>query len=775
MKKISKNQKAGYTGEADFAAWATKMEWFPTKLSQDHGIDYSCQIKGNNISSEVSEMPGNMLNVSVRSTTEDGKYIRIDRSDAELFLNSKTPIVLAMVKRAPLGKQSEVAICFIDKIINDLENLLAGTNESLSIHFSDVMTDFNEIQKKVQTLFETEYKTRIDLQRACLKLQTNIPSNSVEIVHDLSGTKFVIKKDKNEFEQDKQTEIKKGIQSIGIGEVYFQDELKYILELEGHLSDYNHKFSDDEFLKAYSKSPISLALAVRIIRNELKAPNDILSRLRNEHKSNLNAHLLSAAIQTQCFEEPEKAFEALKKVVDLAKTKEEKEATLNYLLELWQFLNVKSANDCYALAMSLCEPNSLSALKFKAAKYLRNNQPDKVLTLLQELSENDPVILQMKGNAYWQKKAFLESANCFKKVAELVSSSEMYNNAGDFFLKGNNQLLAIECYEKAISLFPDNITALSNLAAIYTTSYIDLNKALKHLTVLNNLQPNDSDILVNIAICHARLFEPEKSLEYYDKACKIDKPILEAVTGKAELLITIKRENDALIHLELYKEQFKDNPNFSFAYMNTAYYAGHDDIANQIMMTIMDSQKKGKVSEEIIQTLDQNELIRMFKERAEETNDTNKNIHNKMLLGQFPWICAESINGNKNYYWGWLKRTQKLKWLFESPIDWANFTIYSTNGFHAQKDIDQEIRLLPIKSPSLKTTIVADISAILTLYQLNILDIVMAYFNRIVIPEEYLETALNQGKEVLLHQKSTYIAAVQIRGSVDRGILHFYL
>ena len=49
-------------------------------------------------------MPGKTLNVSVRSTGPGSDAISIGRDDADLLLSANTPIVLAIVRRAPIGR-----------------------------------------------------------------------------------------------------------------------------------------------------------------------------------------------------------------------------------------------------------------------------------------------------------------------------------------------------------------------------------------------------------------------------------------------------------------------------------------------------------------------------------------------------------------------------------------------------------------------------------------------------------------------------------------------
>lgn len=525
----------------------------------------------------------------------------------------------------------------------------------------------------------------------------------------------------------------------------------------------------------FSHSPIPLMVLESILEGYVPPPPNIVKRIIEEHKTHLNAHLLAAGIQVNYFNLPNQAFHDVKEVVCLVKTPQEQEAYLNCLLDLWQHLDDKLSDECYELAMSITDADSPHGVKFRAGKSLRNEKPDDAMELLNGKPDNDPVVLQMIGNAYLMKKELHKAALCFLKSAELVCDPKMYHKAGDYFLQAKDEPAAIECYEKSISLFPDNIIVRSNLSDIYTRTQIDLKKAITHLTAINCLKPYDQSVLINLASCHVRLYEPEIALKYYDIACALENPNLAAIAAKAELLISMKKEDEAFKHLESFESKFREDAGFLSVYMNTAYFAGFDDKANCAMLEIIKLQKGMPENDIIIKMIPAEEGLELLKNNIHASRKKDSNIQDNIIKGQFPWVWAEEISGNNSFYYGWKRRTQKLKWMYEEPRFWANHTIYSTNAFHPQKGERQDLILLPVKCLSKGTSIVADVSSLITLHQLGMLEDAIKYFKEIFVPEEYLETVLQQAKELLPHQKSTFTAAKNIRDLIDSGQISIIL
>ena len=187
-KRVSDSQDAGYVGENEFRSSAAKMGWYPTKPEPDVGIDFVCQIRGDRIGKKTSEMPGRFLSVSVRSTERESDSITIKRSDAELILSISDPMVFALVRRAPIGEASEVAIRFPDEdFIREIEAFLKGPAETYTIQFSSGITDTKEIQRKVDKLFQQPHEVLIARLRTELRLKELINEPHAEILNTMYG------------------------------------------------------------------------------------------------------------------------------------------------------------------------------------------------------------------------------------------------------------------------------------------------------------------------------------------------------------------------------------------------------------------------------------------------------------------------------------------------------------------------------------------------------------------------------------------------------------
>ena len=173
---------------ASFGLGPPKLGWYPTKFEPDHGIDFVCQIRGDRIGKQSSEMTGKTLHVPVRSTNEDSDTVIIDRNDAELFFSTSGPMVFAIVKRAPIGQASQVAIKFVnEQFIRELDTFLRSSAKTHSVHFSEAITDTQEIKVKVEELFQRPYMPEIARLRAELRLGEIINEPRVEMIYTESG------------------------------------------------------------------------------------------------------------------------------------------------------------------------------------------------------------------------------------------------------------------------------------------------------------------------------------------------------------------------------------------------------------------------------------------------------------------------------------------------------------------------------------------------------------------------------------------------------------
>jgi hypothetical protein len=204
------------------------MGWYPTKYNPDHGIDFVCQIRGDRTGEMSSEMSGKTLNVSVRSTTKTSDTIKIDRNDAELFLKTNSPIVIAIVKRAPLGQNGPIAIKFIDEqFIRELEVFLHSTAKTHTVHFSEAATDPDKIQNTVERLFQQPYMDMIARLRIELRLETLISEPQAEILHTAYGTVAYVHSKclRTQFKVSQRVDVTDALRDIGLKVVFTPSSL----------------------------------------------------------------------------------------------------------------------------------------------------------------------------------------------------------------------------------------------------------------------------------------------------------------------------------------------------------------------------------------------------------------------------------------------------------------------------------------------------------------------------------------------------------------------
>ena len=135
-----------------------------------------------------------------------------------------------------------------------------------------------------------------------------------------------------------------------------------------------------------------------------------------------------------------------------------------------------------------------------------------------------------------------------------------------------------------------------------------------------------------------------------------------------------------------------------------------------------------------------------------------------------PWVLAECISSNA-IYWGWRSRTQEMAWVGDDPKNRASFCIYSTNAFHPRKTKEGFFELLPVDCPPEGTSVVADISSLITLDRLGLLAAAGEYFGTIIVPEAYFGTVLDDNRKMLSYQYSREKSAQRLARMSDIGVI----
>jgi len=167
-------------------------------------------------------------------------------------------------------------------------------------------------------------------------------------------------------------------------------------------------------------------------------------------------------------------------------------------------------------------------------------------------------------------------------VDELIKALEEANNNGDYeniyalseiILKNDNykdniKILnelgisafntqhtsdAFQWLSRALEIAPLFAEANANIGVIYRTKG-KYDEALKYfLTALNGM-PSNSIIHYDIAVCYERLEKPDEAERYYKKAIELDSKFAIAYKALAVLLLSQKRNEEALNILRVYSQ-----------------------------------------------------------------------------------------------------------------------------------------------------------------------------------------------------------------------------
>ena len=501
-------------------------------------------------------------------------------------------------------------------------------------------------------------------------------------------------------------------------------------------------------------TPVPIDVARGVISGYIMAPRDLPEVLRRDHPGNLEANILAIVIESTYFGLHKESFARAKSLVSMADSDAKKEELFRMLQTLWQVLEVPEVTECEDISGPLISHNQLLHAIFEASVALRHDDADAAIAFLDgQKVDSDPYWLQMRANACLKKGLLSDAVDYLLLAAEKTLNPVLLHKAGDIAFQAKRYNTAALCYEKLIVLQTDNLGVRGNLAYIYFFVLEDIEKAASQFRALRHLEPQNLTHTLNLAISLAQLFRPEESLIIYEELCRLKNPPIPAVLGRAQLHHSMGHPDKALASLESFRSHFWEEPPFLLTFMSTAYAAEREDVAHEALKMLNQLQQKGAVKPEMFRSVPQDDALEIFKQSFKQERERTDYLHTEMLRGRMFWVWAEHAY-NSSIFWGWRTRTQALEWIGDEPTNRSRFSLYATNSFHAQ-NLEQGIcELRPLESPPTGTNIVADISALITLHQLDLLDLAIEYFGEVLIPAGYLPTVLEDSRHMVLHQRS---------------------
>jgi hypothetical protein len=231
------------------------------------------------------------------------------------------------------------------------------------------------------------------------------------------------------------------------------------------------------------------------------------------------------------------------------------------------------------------------------------------------------------------------------------------------------------------------------------------------------------------------------------------------------LLHALGHSDEAFEVLHRARAKFWSDPVFLAQYTSQGHAAAREDDAGEAIrrMVELDCENKGDRSRFKAFTIE--EVKALMRERFEN----RKVIDQQILEGRFPWLVAGDF-ANRVASRDWSYRTQPLN-VGDHPMARAEFAIYATNGFRVEELAPGRKALVPISCPPAGTAVVADLSSLLTLDRLGILDAACSYFGKVLVPASYPAHLLEELGRLRPIQPARLSGQRAIRDAVKQGRL----
>lgn len=328
--------------------------------------------------------------------------------------------------------------------------------------------------------------------------------------------------------------------------------------------------------------------------------------------------------------------------------------------------------------------------------------------------------------------------------------------------------IAKELLHKLLSIQPTDQQTLRNAASV-TLDLHDYGSAATHFEVLYGLQPKNTAYGLNYAGCLGLAGRYDESLSVFDELCRQDDPLLEALIGRAQVLLTLNRPSDAFATLDEVRADHWGSPEFLAEFTKVAHASDKDEIAGQAFNRLRQLHESGLVRGDLIRPMTLDDVIQHSREWKEHSDY----LHRQVIIGRVPWLFVDQQLNNVSY-WGWRMRTQPLEWVSDFPEQRATYTIYSTNGYSAVADKTGRLSLERITCAPPNTTVTIDLSALITLHHLDLLKETAKYFGKLLVPTSYLRHAFNESGRLVPHQLSRKSSREEIKMALDdcRVLVH---
>jgi tetratricopeptide (TPR) repeat protein len=508
--------------------------------------------------------------------------------------------------------------------------------------------------------------------------------------------------------------------------------------------------------------PLPMALIDAVLRRQCTTPPDCVQRIRTEHETSWVAKMAAIRIEGYILEHPDRAVISALSLIRSAPAEYQEEFG-KMLFDLSAALPEDTCADVERLLLDILPAQSLIPVAIRLRQALRADNIIEAERLLNEMPDrNDPIALQFqaqvllrRGKKHEARLAVDAASEHFLTPSLLELSAKLAGDEGDW--RG-----AAEALGRALQILPADVNLRRNraYALIHSDQFSD---AAKEFGELIRLEPTDAENRFNRAAAFAQGGHLDESLAVFREYCEAADFPLKGILAQSEILVSIGRAPEAFAVMQGHASSFWDNRQFLACYMSCAYSAGQDGEGHKAMIHLQELEQTIQPDERILKAVSLDDL----KDHFAHFRKSDEMLHEQLLLGRIPWLFADRLL-NRVPYEAWSFRTQPLIWESDDHIGAARHTIYATNMFHTV-DREGEKELQQLDCSRKGTAVCIDMSALITLNELDMLGRAAEYFEKIIVPAQCFESTILHLRRLIPHQPSRRHAAIAIRTAIESG------
>lgn len=188
FKRRSKGQKIGTSGENAFRTFAQNVHLLPTKVSDDFGIDFICQVESD--SNDISDIQGDVVGVAVRTTAQTRPRSKLNRSDAGNLLSCRFPVCVVLIH---LGDLNHIYFRFIEgAFAAQLAQCLESSSNEITLTPSRLL-DAAHFSAELERVLRFAHSDQNRMTLAERSLRQTIPHARLEVRRTTSGALTIVR------------------------------------------------------------------------------------------------------------------------------------------------------------------------------------------------------------------------------------------------------------------------------------------------------------------------------------------------------------------------------------------------------------------------------------------------------------------------------------------------------------------------------------------------------------------------------------------------------